>query len=123
MPIPRHIKKLGSARARFVHHLDGRAQTRRHELPPGDEVLRFLSPDDARSTIENTEQGAATSAWCASSLQLDGMGGVHCEDVDIAEAVTAEATGVLGVRPWATDPALPERLWTLSEEWSGTRFG
>ena len=34
--------------------------------------------------LKTTEQGAATSVWCATSPQLDGMGGVYCEDVDIA---------------------------------------
>jgi hypothetical protein len=30
------------------------------------------------------EQGAATSVWCATSPQLAGMGGVYCQDVDVA---------------------------------------
>jgi hypothetical protein len=71
--------------------------------------------------LKNTEQGAATSVWCATSRQLDGMGGVYCEDVDIAEAVPADAPGVRGVRPWASDPELAERLWTLTEAWTGVR--
>ena len=33
------------------------------------------------------------------------MGGVYCEDVDIAVPVDAEATTLTGVRPWAIDPA------------------
>jgi len=49
---------------------------------------------------KNTEQGAATSVWCATSAQLEGMGGVYCEDVDIAEAVAADLPQPRGVRPW-----------------------
>jgi hypothetical protein len=40
--------------------------------------------------LKSTEQRAATSIWCATSPQLAGMGGVYCEDVDIAEAVSAD---------------------------------
>ena len=32
-------------------------------------------------------------------------------------------TETRGVRPWAMDPALAERLWTASESWGGVRFG
>jgi NAD(P)-dependent dehydrogenase (short-subunit alcohol dehydrogenase family) len=68
------------------------------------------------------EQGAATSVWCATSAQLAGMGGVYCEDVDIATPIAADATSVTGVKPWALDRAAAERLWALSEAWTGIRF-
>jgi NAD(P)-dependent dehydrogenase (short-subunit alcohol dehydrogenase family) len=71
------------------------------------------------TTYKTTEQGAATSIWCATSTQLDGMGGVYCEDVDIAQAVPGDFPEPRGVRPWAMDPNLAERLWTRSEEWTG----
>jgi NAD(P)-dependent dehydrogenase (short-subunit alcohol dehydrogenase family) len=71
---------------------------------------------------KTTEQGAATSAWCATSPQLGGMGGVYCEDCDVAEPVPADSTRLGGVRPWAMDPDLAERLWAKSEEWTGARF-
>jgi NAD(P)-dependent dehydrogenase (short-subunit alcohol dehydrogenase family) len=74
--------------------------------------------DPARS-MKTVEQGAATSIWCATSHQLDGMGGVYCEDCDIAIEVSAESTGTRGVRPWATDPEFAERLWRLSERLAG----
>ena len=50
------------------------------------------------------------------------MGGVYCEDVDIAEAVTADSPEPRGVRPWAMDPELAERLWAKSEEWTGVKL-
>ena len=50
------------------------------------------------------------------------MGGVYCEDVDIAEAVAADFTGPGGVRPWATDPVFADQLWRLSEELTGVTF-
>lgn len=80
--------------------------------------------DPARG-LKTPEQGAATQVWCAVSPQLDGLGGVYCEDVDIASVHTSEAadTGVLavtpgafGVLPYAIDRDNARRLWTLSEE-------
>jgi len=63
--------------------------------------------------VKNVRQGAATSVWCATSNQLDGMGGVYCEDCDVAPIAPADSDG-LGVRPYAIDPELAERLWSLS---------
>lgn len=90
--------------------------------------MRSMSEEERRAAIaaatgvssfKNEEQGAATSVWCATSAQLDGRGGVYCEDVDIAEAVPADFAGLRGVRPWAADPDLAERLWVLTEAWTG----
>jgi hypothetical protein len=94
------------------------------------DLVRSLSKDElqailtatAGTTFKTPAQGAATSVWCAASAQLDGMGGVYCEDVDIAVPVDAEATQLWGVRPWAIDPSLAERLWTQSEAWTGVSF-
>jgi NAD(P)-dependent dehydrogenase (short-subunit alcohol dehydrogenase family) len=67
------------------------------------------------------EQGAATIVWCAVSPQLDGLGGVYCEDCDIAGGNESREAGA-GVRPWAADPALAERLWQLSEKLTGVSY-
>ena len=75
---------------------------------------------DPEKNMKTPEQGAATSVWCATSSQLDGMGGVYCENCDIAIAVPADSTEMLGVRPWAIDPDFAERLWSLSERLTGT---
>lgn len=72
--------------------------------------------------FKTLEQGAATSIWCATSPQLAGMGGVYCQDVDIAPIRDTEVEGPVGVRPYAIDPQAAERLWTLSERLTGTRI-
>ena len=72
-----------------------------------------------RQEFKTPEQGAATSLWCATSPQLDGMGGLYCEDCDVAELVPADATGMGGVRPYAIDPDEAARLWALSAELTG----
>jgi len=83
---------------------------------PADE-LRKLRESLAHTSFKDNEQGAATTVWCATSPQLDGMGGVYCEDADIATAVPADFKGLGGVRPWAMDRELAERLWKKTEEW------
>jgi NAD(P)-dependent dehydrogenase (short-subunit alcohol dehydrogenase family) len=66
--------------------------------------------------FKTVEQGAATTIWAAVSSQLNGKGGVYCEDCDIAELVSADSELHSGVRPWAVDKAAAEALWTLSEK-------
>src|SRR6267378_6328383 len=45
---------------------------------------------DPAKNLKTVEQGAATSVWCATSPQLDGMGGVYCENSDVAPLVRKE---------------------------------
>ena len=70
------------------------------------------------SSFKTPEQGAATSVWAATSPQLDGMGGVYCEDCDIAEPAT-DPESRRGVRAYATDPDQAARLWSLSARLTG----
>jgi NAD(P)-dependent dehydrogenase (short-subunit alcohol dehydrogenase family) len=71
--------------------------------------------------FKTPEQGAATSTWAATSPQLDGMGGVYCEDADIAAptVVRADDARVRGVDHHAIDRDSAARLWTLSAELTG----
>lgn len=63
------------------------------------------------------EQGAATQLWAATSSQLAGIGGVYCEDVDIAKLADQSTQG--GVSPHAVDPEQARQLWALSAELTG----
>ena len=63
-------------------------------------------------SFKTIEQGAATTIFCATSPLLAGRGGVYCENCDIAPVTTE---GDTGVRPYAIDPALAQRLWTWTE--------
>ncbi len=67
--------------------------------------------------LKNVAQGAATIVWCATSPALDGIGGVYCENSDIAELTSGNEK--YGVRPWAVNAALAERLWQLSAAMTG----
>jgi NAD(P)-dependent dehydrogenase (short-subunit alcohol dehydrogenase family) len=65
--------------------------------------------------FKNTEQGAATQTWAATSPQLDALGGVYLEDCEVAEVSTEGP----GVRPHAIDPDEARRLWAYSAELTG----
>ncbi|MEH7454943.1 hypothetical protein [Gottfriedia acidiceleris] len=67
------------------------------------------------------EEGAATIVWCATSKQLNGLGGLYFENVDIAKAVSGNEIRP-GVRPWASDVESPNRLWEISEKLLGIKF-
>jgi NAD(P)-dependent dehydrogenase (short-subunit alcohol dehydrogenase family) len=89
-------------------------------------VGKFMTPEETEAFVtraahrmKTVEQGAATTVWAAVSRQLDGLGGVYCEDCNIAQPVPADSQEPRGVRPWAMDPALAERLWALSEKITG----
>jgi NAD(P)-dependent dehydrogenase (short-subunit alcohol dehydrogenase family) len=85
---------------------------------------------DAARDLKTPEQGAATSVWCATSRQLDGLGGVYCENCDVApladENAIVGAGGIpqpdhlpAGVMPYAVDAEAADRLWDLSEQLTG----
>ena len=77
----------------------------------------IIDPENNKKT---PQQGAATAVWCATTPQLNGMGGVYCEDCDIARALPSDDSKELhGVRPRATDPVAAGRLWQLSEQLTG----
>jgi len=80
-------------------------------------------PSDQRRLYKTSEQGAATTIWCAVSPLLKGLGGVYCENADIAPAVPADHQPLNGVLPWAVDEASAERLWALSENLAQVRLG
>ncbi|WP_420819763.1 oxidoreductase [Paenibacillus monticola] len=72
--------------------------------------------------MKTVQQGAATSIWCATNQQLEGKGGVYCEDCDIAEIVPVDSEKKEGVRSWAIDSQFAEQLWKLSENLTGVNF-
>lgn len=95
---------------------------------------------DITKNLKSIEQGAATSVWAATNPLLDGMGGVYCENCDIAPIVQTEvntdsdaesrarilaskAPGEAnGVMPEAIDADTAAKLWALSETLLGIAF-
>jgi NAD(P)-dependent dehydrogenase (short-subunit alcohol dehydrogenase family) len=87
------------------------------------DLARNYDPEELKAVVERArrigsfktiEQGAATTIFCATSPMLDGLGGVYCENCDIAQVATE---GDSGVRPYAIDPEIAKRLWEWSVRW------
>jgi len=93
----------------------GISRTDRHGSAPAGRSV------DEGGDFKTLEQGAATSVWCATSPQLAGMGGLYCQDVDVAPILPPDSASNVGVRPYAIDPEAAKRLWTLSEELIGVK--
>jgi NAD(P)-dependent dehydrogenase (short-subunit alcohol dehydrogenase family) len=88
-----------------------------------EEMVAFGWVDEEGNLVNDNfktpEQGAATTVWAATSPQLADLGGVYCEDCDIAGLVPDDDTSAQGVRSYAVDPEQAARLWTLSAELTG----
>ncbi|MFB4282456.1 MULTISPECIES: SDR family NAD(P)-dependent oxidoreductase [unclassified Nonomuraea] len=126
-----------TANVLFAVHLDALARdlgVRAFSLHPGgiltplqrhlpkEEMVAAGWIDEEGNPLETSfktpEQGAATMVWAATSPQLDGMGGVYCDDCDIAELST-DPDSLGGVRAHAIDPHQAARLWALSADLTG----
>ena len=125
-----------SANALFAIGLDKRGaphNVRAFAVHPGGimtDLQRYMPEEEKRAMgwidadgkvderFKTPSQGASTSVWCATNAQLDGQGGVYCEDCDIA-APTDPASPLVrfrGVEPHACDDEAAERLWAVSEK-------
>jgi NAD(P)-dependent dehydrogenase (short-subunit alcohol dehydrogenase family) len=127
-----------TANALFAVGLDRRFRgkgVRALALHPGaiaTDLSRHLSAEDLGPLIERISTlagglkevpaGAATSVWAATAPELEGEGGIYLEDCRRSAPVgTAGIT--TGYLPHALDAELAERLWRVSEELVGQRFG
>jgi NAD(P)-dependent dehydrogenase (short-subunit alcohol dehydrogenase family) len=128
-----------TANSLFAVHLDALAQdagVRAFAAHPGgimtplqrhltrEEMMASGWMDEAGNLDERfktPEQGASTAVWAATSAALTGMGGVYCEDCDIAEPtdVGSPTARIQGVDAHAIDPDAAARLWTVSAELTG----
>ncbi len=79
-----------------------------------------LLPEVAAS-LKTIPQGAATTVWCGTSPLLNNIGGVYCEDVDIA-GIASDSSMSYGVKLYSLDEVYAKRLWKLSEEMTGISF-
>ncbi|UCJ10275.1 SDR family NAD(P)-dependent oxidoreductase [Chitinophaga pendula] len=84
---------------------------------------------EVEQRLKTIPQGAATTVWCATSPSLNEIGGVYCEDADIADLDNGDIdhhfddpSSLRGVMPYSVDVANAQRLWALSEEMTGIKF-
>lgn len=128
----------------FSMELDNRAKQfniRAYSLHPGSiggtelareasfELLQkmgFIGSDgnilpEIAARLKTIPQGAATTVWCATTPLLNNIGGVYCEDADIAQLVN-DTVGTSGVEPYSLNEDAAWKLWNLSEEMTGVAF-
>jgi len=88
--------------------------------------MGFLDADgnllpEVAASLKTIPQGAATTVWCASSPLLNHIGGLYCEDADVA-VLAADDTMSTGVKRYSLDEFNAKRLWALSEKMTGITF-
>lgn len=120
-----------TANSLFAVHLDCLAESQgvhAFSVHPGSiatNLARHLDTDElvaqakagAFIDFKTPEQGAATQLWAATNDQLDALGGLYCEDCEVAELATGDRR--TGVKPYAVDPEQAARLWAVSAELTG----
>ncbi|WP_264537466.1 SDR family NAD(P)-dependent oxidoreductase [Flavobacterium sp. N1736] len=79
-----------------------------------------ILPEIAAS-LKTIPQGAATTVWCATSALLNDLGGVYCEDAEVA-VIAPESSITAGVKEYSLDENNAKRLWLLSEKMTGIAF-
>jgi NAD(P)-dependent dehydrogenase (short-subunit alcohol dehydrogenase family) len=112
----------------FAAHPGGIMTELQRHLPREEMIASGWITEDGvvNERFKTPAQGAATSTWAATSPQLDGMGGVYCEDCDIAEPTVegSPTARFAGVDAHAIDRDAAAKLWTLSAELTGVNaFG
>ncbi len=114
-----HLDALGAehgVRAFALHPGGIMTPLQRHLSTEEMVAMGWIDADGTpRVKFKTAEQGAATTVWAATSPQLDGLGGVYCEDCEVADVNDADAPRT-GVRTWAIDPGEASRLWRMSAE-------
>lgn len=123
-----HLNELGKSH-----------QIRSFSLHPGriieTNLKKFMSQEDLESVnaidteksksvrMKTIEQGAATTLFCVSNPLLDNIGGVYCEDGNIAEINYNKGIDIpkmaKGVLPYAVDKNNAALLWELSHKLTG----
>jgi NAD(P)-dependent dehydrogenase (short-subunit alcohol dehydrogenase family) len=72
--------------------------------------------EQAKQLFKSPTQGCSTTLWAATSPMLDGLGGLYCENCDVADLATEGMPRYLGVEAWAVDEEAAMRLWEVSEQ-------
>ncbi|MFZ9394824.1 MAG: oxidoreductase [Erythrobacter sp.] len=120
------LDKLGEPHGvrSFAVHPGGIATPLQRHLTMEEQVAMgwYDEEGNVHEAFKSTEQGAATTVWCATSPLLDEMGGVYCEDCNVGALANEATPRGSGVSPHIRDEALAEGLWRKSEELTGVAF-
>lgn len=117
------LDRLGQAdgvRAFAVHPGGIMTPLQRH-LPKEEMIAAgWMDADgNVNELFKSTEEGASTSVWAATAPKLEGMGGVYCENCDIAPIDDSEGARFAGVGSHAVDKDAAKKLWALSADLTG----
>jgi NAD(P)-dependent dehydrogenase (short-subunit alcohol dehydrogenase family) len=76
------------------------------------------------ASLKTIPQGAATTVWCATNPLLNNIGGLYCEDADIAELVdeNSVSSNTGGVCLYSLDETNAKQLWAWTQEITGIKF-
>ena len=70
----------------------------------------------AAAGFKSATQGASTTLWCATSPMLSDIGGVYCENCDVAAREDDGPNArYVGVADWAIDTEEANKLWEETE--------
>jgi NAD(P)-dependent dehydrogenase (short-subunit alcohol dehydrogenase family) len=108
----------------FAVHPGGIMTNLQRFLPIEEQIaMGWVDADgNVNKMFKTPEQGAATSVWCATSPQLNGLGGLYCEDCDVAKLWEKGDPPYGGVHAHAVDGEAAEALWQLSEKMTGLTY-
>ncbi|MEM7217336.1 MAG: oxidoreductase [Pseudomonadota bacterium] len=73
-------------------------------------------PPAVAALFKTPEQGASTTLFAATSPQLAALGGLYCEDANVAAAAGDDSPPYQHAREWICDLAAAERLWDMSTD-------
>jgi NAD(P)-dependent dehydrogenase (short-subunit alcohol dehydrogenase family) len=105
----------------FAVHPGGIMTPLQRHLPREEMIAAGWMDEDGNvnELFKTPEEGASTSVWAATNPKLDGMGGVYCENCDIAEIMEGPDARFMGVSAYAVDPEAADKLWRISAELTG----
>lgn len=76
---------------------------------------------EVKASLKTIPQGAATTVWCATSPLLNDLGGIYCENVEVAN-LNSDVSVIGGIKAYSLDEKNAKRLWKMSEEMTGITF-
>ncbi len=109
----------------FAVHPGGIITPLQRHLPKEEMVALGWMQEDGSATelvknfFKTTNQGSSTTLWCATNEKLNGIGGVFCEDCDIAKRkseIEESMQRYFGVADWAIDLQEASKLWDITEK-------
>jgi NAD(P)-dependent dehydrogenase (short-subunit alcohol dehydrogenase family) len=116
--------------ANHIDHLygsDPKHPVHAFSLHPGGittELWRHLEgtpENEFKDTWKNSEQGAATTVWCATAAVWEGKAGLFCENcAEGSPDPENPKRGDPGYAPWTYNPDGEKQLWDISEKMVGS---